>query len=60
MVTLQMVLIAYLVRNQFDVLYIGAPAVLFWILMGLGVRQSQMIHDDDLQTSTAPVAHALP
>ena len=46
MVTLQMVLIAYLVRNQFDVLYVDAPAVLFWILMGLGVRQSQIIQDD--------------
>ena len=58
MVTLQMVLIAYLVRNQSDVLYIGAPAALFWILMGLGVRQSQMIHDDDLQ-STSSAANAL-
>ena len=49
MVAMQMVLVAYLVRNQFDVLYVDAPAALFWILMGLGVRQSQMIHDDALQ-----------
>ena len=52
MVAMQMVLVAYLVRNQFDVLYVNAPAALFWILMGLGVRQSQILHDD-LQVSVS-------
>ena len=56
MVAMQMVLVACLVRNQFDVLYVDAPAALFWILMGLGVRQSQMIHDDALQPPQTSVA----
>ncbi len=51
MVALQMVLIAYLVRNQFDVLYVNAPAALFWILMGLGVSQAQILQDDDLRST---------
>lgn len=45
MLTLVMLWVAYFVRNQFDHLYVDAPAVLFWILMGLGVSRVGLISE---------------
>lgn len=39
MAVMTMTVSAYFTRNQFDHIYVDAPAVLFWILMGLGISR---------------------
>lgn len=41
MVVMVMIIVAYFTRNQFDHIYVDAPAVLFWLLMGLGMSRLQ-------------------
>ena len=41
MAVMVMIIFAYFTRNQFDQIYVDAPAVLFWLLMGLGMSRLQ-------------------
>src|SRR5581483_627719 len=41
MAVMVMFIFAYFTRNQFDQIYVDAPAVLFWLLMGLGMSRLQ-------------------
>lgn len=41
MTAMIMIIFAYFTRNLFDHLYVDAPAVLFWLLMGLGISTLQ-------------------
>ncbi len=43
MLSLILMTVAYFVRNQFDHLYVDAPALLFWILAGLGMARVRLI-----------------
>ncbi len=43
MIILLMVVSGYFIRNLFDHLYVDAPAVLFWLLMGIGASRAQQI-----------------
>ncbi len=43
MIIMLMVVSGYFIRNWFDHLYVDAPAVLFWVLMGMGVSRAQQI-----------------
>ena len=45
MVVMVMIIFAYFARNQFDQIYVDAPAVLFWLLMGLGMSRLQNISE---------------
>lgn len=41
MAVMVMIIFAYFTRNQFDQIYVDAPAVLFWLLMGFGMSRLQ-------------------
>jgi heptosyltransferase-3/putative inorganic carbon (HCO3(-)) transporter len=46
MLSLILMTVAYSVRNQFDHLYVDAPALLFWILAGLGMSRVRLISEE--------------
>jgi exopolysaccharide production protein ExoQ len=39
MIIMTMIVFAFFTRNMLDHIYVDAPAVLFWLLMGLGISQ---------------------
>jgi putative inorganic carbon (HCO3(-)) transporter len=63
MIAMTMIVFAYFTRNQFDQIYVDAPAVLFWLLMGLGVSRLQDIFQRNTlhqNGSTEEEHHATP
>lgn len=49
MMTMAMIVFAFFTRNMLDHIYVDAPAVLFWLLMGLGVSQLESGPDETIR-----------